>query len=108
MSRTMTATWRAITPRAVRTSGSVRPSRPRVWTALRIGASGFRSSWASVARNSSLWRLASASSSARARTAETSWTASRISSGCSESGGNGRALSSIVLRPRTGNECSTS
>jgi len=45
---------------------------------------------------------------ARSRKAETSSTASKISSGSLESGGNGRALSSMVFRPRSGKECSTS
>ncbi len=55
----MRPTCRSMTPETHRTRSSPVPSRASVWAALRIGASGFRSSWASMARNSSLRRSAS-------------------------------------------------
>ena len=51
--------WRSITPWLHATSGSCDPLRPRIATAFLIGASGPRSSCASVARNSSFRRSAS-------------------------------------------------
>ena len=121
MSRTMCVTWRSISSR-VRAIFTGSPAA-MLWilSALRIGASGLRSSCASVARNSSFILLASASSaltwvrrsslarstaSAVARStavrvrAATSWMKA------SSSGRHGRTLSSLTnstatRRPRS-------
>ena len=56
-----------MTSRAQRKSGSSDPRSRINSTALRIGASGLRSSWDSIARNSSLRRSLSASCALAAR-----------------------------------------
>ena len=72
MSRAMCRTCRSTMLPASRTSDGSSGAWRRTWTELSTGASGLRSSWESMARNSSLRRLASASSSA--------WRRSSISS----------------------------
>ena len=59
--RTMWLTWRSIISHIWPAGPAAPESRSRL-TELRIGASGLRSSWASVARNSSLRRSASSRS----------------------------------------------
>ena len=56
ISRARCRTCRSMTSRAHCNSGIAGPFRWRISTAFRTGASGLRSSWASVARNSSLRR----------------------------------------------------
>ncbi len=63
----MCVTWRSTTSRAQTRRGSEGAMRRRSSTALRIGASGLRSSCESIARNSSLRRLASRSFSSASR-----------------------------------------
>ena len=55
-SRVIWCTCRSITSVAHCNSGTGGPLARKICTALRIGASGLRSSWASIARNSSLRR----------------------------------------------------
>ena len=64
--RTMWLTWRSIISHIWPAGPAAPESRSRL-TELRIGASGLRSSWASVARNSSLRRSASSRSRRCAR-----------------------------------------
>ena len=61
MSRTRCRIWRPITWWACAATSGDTPSLFRISRPVRIGASGLRSSWASVARNSSLRRSASIS-----------------------------------------------
>jgi len=56
ISRAICRTCRSIADTAHCDSGASAASRFRIWTALRIGASGLRSSWARIARNSFLDR----------------------------------------------------
>ena len=72
MSRAMCRTCRSTMLPANWTSDGSSGAWRRTWTELSTGARGLRSSWESIARNSSLRRLASASSSA--------WRRSSISS----------------------------
>ena len=66
--RTICPTWRSMMLPAFSMIGSlVRNSRRKTFRALRMGERGLRSSWDSMAMNSSLWRLASARPSARLR-----------------------------------------
>jgi hypothetical protein len=63
--RTSCPTWRCIISRAFSALTGSLPARRRISRALRMGASGLRSSCASVARNSSLRWSAERSASAR-------------------------------------------
>ena len=70
---------RPITSRHQAISGSERSRRLISWTAFWIGASGLRSSWASIARNSSFRRSASRSvCSSRSRAAISVWSDSFV------------------------------
>ena len=71
-------TWRAMTSRLHSRSSCV-PERAASVTAFLMAASGFRSSWASIARNSFLWRSASSSSSVRFRSISRSCRSSVLS-----------------------------
>ncbi len=66
-SRVTWSTWRTRVSRTQATRASVPPMRLSTSAALRIGASGLRSSWPSMARNSSLRRSASRRASSASR-----------------------------------------
>ena len=72
-SRDICASWRSMTSGTHRASGLEDSIAVRIAAALRIAASGLRSSWASVARNSSLRRSAACSARFASLCAVMSW-----------------------------------
>ncbi len=87
--RTRCCTWRAMMARASPLRGSAGPHSPMTCSAVVMAPSGLRSSWPSMAKNSSLARLAasawawarSRSASARLRSRTSSPMPTRVSSG---------------------------
>ena len=101
MSRTMWESWRSIIFRvSMATAGSC--DMLSTWRPVRMGASGFRSSWASVARNSSFRRSAFfKASSARFRSV-TSWVSPRTNSASPDGAELGHQAGGVTAAPRPG------